>query len=492
MTFLPLALTCLVAAQSVGRAGDTPYDPERFELEVLASGMDKPLELAVSPDGRVFIVQQTGEVFCYEPQSGALTLAAKLDVFSEQENGLLGIALDPDFASNNWVYLYYSPSNHMGQFISRFEVHGSQIDLVSEKVVMSWIEQRRECCHHGGSLAFGPDGNLFLSTGDNTNPFDSSGHAPIDDRPEKFPWDARRSSANSMTFGGKVLRIHPTPNGGYQIPAGNLFTDTAKGRPEIYVMGCRNPWRISVDEQTGYLYWGDVGPDASDDGERGPRGYDELNQAKAAGFFGWPLFIGDNFAYRSYDYESESLGAPYDALQPWNNSANNSGMRQLPAAQPAWIYYPYADSEEYPLFESGSRSACAGPVYNFDEGLASAVKFPVEFDEALFVYEWSRHWVNVIHLTGDSEIESVERLPGGFSFRRPADMAFGPEGALYVLEYGTTWGSNDDSQLVRIDYVRGNRKPSARVSASVTAGSAPLEVQLSSEGTADKDGDELE
>jgi cytochrome c len=81
-------------------------------------------------------------------------------------------------------------------------------------------------------------------------------------------------------------------------------------RPEIYVMGDRNPYRIAVDKKNDYLYWGEVGPDAHNDSlaTSGPQGYDEFNQAKAAGFFGWPLFIGPNIPYHAYDYETGESG----------------------------------------------------------------------------------------------------------------------------------------------------------------------------------------
>jgi cytochrome c len=491
MWILALFLFPLTASQPQAAAREEAYDPRRFERSVLATGFDRPMELDVASDGRIFIAEQGGQVLCYEPRSGRLEIAAQLEVFADQENGLLGLALDPRFEENGWIYLLWSPREHMGQMLSRLRVEGTLIDRSSERVLLSWIEQRRECCHHAGCLEFGPQGDLFISSGDNTNPFGSSGFAPIDERPGRFPWDAQRSSANSMSFSGKVLRIRPTAAGGYLVPPGNLFADARQGRPEIYIMGCRNPWRISIDSATGYLYWGDVGPDSSDDGERGPRGYDELNQAKGPGFFGWPLFIGDNYAYADFDFRLERLGERFDPAAPVNDSPNNRGARVLPPAQPAWIWYPYGESPEFPEVQTGGRTACAGPAYHFDPGLDSTLKFPAELDGTLLVFEWSRNWVQVVRFGADSEPASLEPLPGGFEFIRPVDMLFGPEGALYVLEYGTTWGTNADSRLVRIDYLRGNRRPRAVARADRSAGGAPLRVRLSSAGSADKDGDDL-
>jgi cytochrome c len=98
-----------------------------------------------------------------------------------------------------------------------------------------------------------------------------------------------------MTSAGKVLRIHPEPDGSYTIPDGNLF---AKGNCQHkagdITMGCRNPYRISVNQATSTVYWGEVGPDAGDDSKNDPQGYDEFNQAKKPGNYGWPYFVGDS------------------------------------------------------------------------------------------------------------------------------------------------------------------------------------------------------
>ena len=101
-------------------------------------------------------------------------------------------------------------------------------------------------------MHFGPRGELFIASGDNTHPHgDSQGYAPLDERPDKAPWDAQKSAANTQSYNGKILRIRPLADGTYEIPEGNLFPkDGSHGRPEIYAMGCRNPWRMTVDQKT--------------------------------------------------------------------------------------------------------------------------------------------------------------------------------------------------------------------------------------------------
>src|SRR5688572_32232326 len=102
-------------------------------------------------------------------------------------------------------------------------------------------------------------------------------------------------------------------------------------------MGCRNPYRISVDYETSYVYWGEVGPDAGRDSRHGPRGYDEFNQAKGPGNFGWPYFVGNNKAYNDSDFATKEVGPLFAATGPQNGSPNNTGLQQLPPPQQPMI-----------------------------------------------------------------------------------------------------------------------------------------------------------
>ena len=176
----------------------------------------------------------------------------------------MGLALDPNFADTQWILSSVFAAAIFRTAYQPLHARDGKLDLESEKLLLKFEEQRKECCHHAGSLHFGPRGELFIATGDNTHPHgDSQGYAPIDERPDRAPWDAQKSSANTNSYNGKILRIRPTPEGGYEIPDGNLFPkDGSKGRPEIYAMGCRNPWRMTVDSKSGFVYWGEVGPDA--------------------------------------------------------------------------------------------------------------------------------------------------------------------------------------------------------------------------------------
>jgi len=476
------------------QAGVVPAE-NRFEKVVLANNLDEPMELDMLPDGRLIFVERKGDIKIYDPQSDEIATVDHLDIHTEFEDGLLGMALDPNFAENKWIYLFYSPlGDEPKQHVSRFVFQDDKLNRDSEKVLLEIVTQRDECCHSGGSLEFGPAGNLWFSAGDDTNPFDSDGYSPSDEQPGRSPWDAQKSSANTMDLRGGVGRITPQADGTYTIPDGNLFPkDGSIGRPEIYAMGCRNPYRISIDSETGFLYWGDVGPDAGKDSlRRGARGHDEVNQARTAGFFGWPYFIADNKPYYEYDFALKTSLKAHDPEKPINNSPNNTGAKELPPANPAFIYYPYAESEEFPLVGTGGRNAMAGPVYHMKNYPEDAGRFPEYYDGKLFTYDWMRGWIMAVTMNEQGDFVSMERFMPSHKFSNPNDIIMGPNGDFYMLEYGTAWFSkNKDARLVHITYNAGNRMPMPQLTAPNSAGAVPFEVAFSSEGTEDPDGDNL-
>ncbi len=426
-----------------------------------------PMELSVARDGRVFYVQRNGEVLFWNPKTNKTTRIGTIPVFTGLEDGLLGLTLDPDFDSNNHLYLFYASPNTVTEFVggkarkkgynlvSRFTLKGGAIDMASEKEMIRIKTQRDECCHSGGSLAFDGKGNLYASVGDNTNPFASDGYAPIDEQPGRFAWDAQKSSANPNDLRGKILRVTPQPDGSIKIPEGNLFANAEKdARSEVYVMGNRNPYRISIDSRNGFLYWGEVGPDAGGRRDnRGPAGYDEINQARVAGNFGWPLFIANNKPYHNYDFEKKQSGEPFVPAGPVNDSPHNTGIQQLPPAQPAFIYYAHFPSVRWQTLNAGGgRTAMAGPVYYFDGKLDSPTKLPKQYDHSLFIYEWSRNWIIKVQLDENENQTKMERFCPNMTFKRPMDMELGPDGCLYLIEWGTAWGKNQDTQIVRIEH----------------------------------------
>lgn len=462
--FLAVLGSCSVKEKKEFR--EEKFDESRLHKIKLASDLDEPMEIAVTGDGRVIIVERKGAVKLFDPGDRNVKTIATIPVYSGQEDGLLGIALDPGFETSSHIFLYYSPEGkNPVQRISRFSLAGDSLDIGSEKVLLEIPTQREECCHSAGSLAFGPGGNLFAAVGDNTNPHNPGYYNSIDERKGRAYWDAQRTAANTDDFRGKILRIHPEPDGTYTIPEGNLFKPgTPNTKPEIYVMGCRNPYRISVDPKLGWLTWGDVGQNTIDDPARGPISYDEWNLALRPGFFGWPYFAGPNSPYADFDYETNRIGPFFDPQKPVNNSVNNTGLQILPPAEGALIYYSYDSSTLFPHLGTGGKSPIGGPVFrteNFTGRISDTTKhMHAYFDNKLFIAEWMRDWINVVSLTPDGKVDTIEPFMNNTRFNHPIELEFGPDGVLYVLEYGTNWFSkNDDASLYRIEYVRNGPIP---------------------------------
>ncbi|WP_425638182.1 PQQ-dependent sugar dehydrogenase [Algoriphagus yeomjeoni] len=497
--YLILFAVCSLSFWSCDKKQEDPFatvkpDESRFTKIPLAGNFNEPMEIEVLDNGDVLIIERHGLLKFYQEESGETTIVGELDVFPEREDGLMGMAKDPNFEENNWLYLYYAPANEAAlNRISRFDFVDNKLDLASEVKILD-VEIFRGCCHSGGGLEFDSEGNLYLGIGDDSTPFESSNFNPIDERQDKPKnVDAQRSSGNTNDLRGAILRIKPNPEGGYSIPEGNLFpVGTPITRPEIYVKGNRNPFRFSIDSRNGNLFWGEVGPDGAEDKEgRGPRGYDEINVATGPGYYGWPYFVGNNYAYWKYDFATGESLYQFDPKAPKNTSPNNTGMEILPEAHPALIYYPYAESEEFPMLGQGGRNAMAGQVYYREDYEASEVRFPGYYNEKLFIYDWMRNWIFTVSLTENFEYDTMERFMPETHFEKPMDMQFAKDGSLYVLEYGTFWrANNDDSGLYRIVFSEGNRKPSVKISADQTQGATPLAVNFSSAGTQDPDTDD--
>ena len=457
---------------------DPTPDEDRFVKTQLVTGtFFEPTELTVLPDLDVLVAQRRGEIMMYKDATHTVKQVGFLNVYWKTvstpkvnaEEGVLGLQKDPDFAKNHYIYIYYSPADTSVNRLSRFTFENDTIDNKSEKIILQLYSQREICCHTGGSIAWGKDRNLFLSTGDNSTPFDepgqkfvSHGFAPLNDAPGHLQYDSRRTASNTNDLRGKILRIVVDEAGNYTIPKGNLFAaGTDKTKPEIYVMGDRNPYRISVDQKNGYLYWGEVGPDANADSfsTRGPRGYDEMNQARKAGYFGWPLFIANNIPYVSYNYITGEVGKAFDPAHPQNLSQNNTGLTDLPPAQPAFIWYPYGTSKEFPQVGSGGRTAMTGPVY-YSDLFPEKTRYPDYYNGKLFIYEWMRGWIKVVTMQPNGDFDNLEPFMESTHFNNPSDMEVGPDGRLYVVEYGSGWfAKNPDAGLARIDFNNGNRAP---------------------------------
>jgi len=495
----PVILGALSMAMIMGKAiaAELPSD-DYFEVSTIIPSLNDPMQIAIDDKERVFIAERTGAVKLYDPSVGAPVTIYELPVHHKYRKiepkykyrggsdcGILGIALDPKFENNHYIYFYYSPIEKDCNRLSRFTFTNNQ--LADEVNILEVPTERHAGSHHAGSIHFGNNRELFISTGDNSDHKASGGYAPIDDSADGLHRDAQRSAGNSNDLRGSILRVIIKEDGSYDIPEGNLYHEgTAKTRPEIYVKGCRNPFRIFVDKKTGALHWGDIGPDAHKPNERGPRGYDEYNIATKAGYFGWPYHVGVEY-YNDYDYVTEKSGTSF-AEGIINDSPRNTGLRELPPVNQPTLWYPYAKSEEFPVLGDGGRNAMAGPVI-YQEGRKH--NFPAYFDGKPMWYDWVRGRIIMITLDDSNRAVKLEPFLNSIKLKHPVDIKIGNDGDLYILDYGSAWYGNTDGALIKVRYGGKNRRPIVKMTVDKSVGAVPLKASFSSEGTLDKDGDDL-
>ncbi|MCE0535778.1 PQQ-dependent sugar dehydrogenase [Kineosporia rhizophila] len=534
------------AAEAPGDPDD-PVNWENYEKILLTKDTGEPIDLAVLPDRRVLTTARDGVVRLVDPTTGVSSQAGKFDVYNNSEDGLQTVTLDPGFAENGWVYFFYAPKTMDAPYpastpagsapntlpagqeesywdqwkgynqLSRvkFDLESGKLDLESEQVIIKVEVQRGQCCHVAGDVDFDAEGNLYLATGDNTpaSTPGANGFAPNNDRPGYNPgFDSRRGAGNTNDLRGKILRIKVAADGSYTVPEGNLYPEgTAKTRPEIFVQGVRNPFRIDVDPETKSVSWGDYGPDSAvPSAERGPMG---LVEWQTTGIdkpmnSGWPYCTGNNFNYNEWNFETSAPGEFFDcAAGAENNSRWNTGLDTLPPATPATLYYgDDADDQPWPELTDfdpqGGQGPMGGPVYHYDADNASTTKFPEYWDDKAFFAEFSQDYLAAFTLEWPagpvSKIEhflpNKELTVGNQAITdSPIDIEFGPDGSLYVLDYGDGFfRQNPDAGLYRIDWAPGNKSPQARITADPVSGSkAPLKVEFSAEDSVDPEGKEL-
>jgi cytochrome c len=156
----------------------------------------------------------------------------------------------------------------------------------------------------------------------------------------------------------------------------------------------------------------------------------------------------------------------FDPAKPINDSPNNTGLRELPPAQKAFIWYPYANSPEFPLVGSSGRSATGGPVFRKADFKNAPRPFPDYYEGKWLAVEFMRGWIMSITMDENGDYKSMERFMPSENFSSAIDMDFSPDGDLYVLEYGSAWfRGNDNARLVKIEYNAGNRTPIVQASA---------------------------
>ncbi|MFI9486516.1 ThuA domain-containing protein [Promicromonospora sp. NPDC052451] len=535
------------------------YESERLTAQNAAGTLDQigePHGLTVAPDGGVFYIGKAacpsgpvvpwedpdvglgcGTVHRWDPESETTTLLTTLDVMGNRgsgselvknEEGLLGITLDPNFEENQWVYLYWMPhesidvERRVGQrTVSRFtyDAEANTIDQATRVDLLHWDTQIHSCCHAGGGMDFDDEGNLYIGSGDSNSSGGSDGYSG-NNWTQEFAGisfqDARRTAGNTNDLNGKILRIHPEPDGTYTIPEGNLFPEgeypADKTRPEIYVMGVRNISRLAYDSQNDWLTAAWVGPDAAlPDPELGPAKYETATIITEAGNHGWPYCMGNKQPYRDRSNEDASvLTGWYDCDNPKNTSPRNTGLVDLPPVKDNMIWYSpsgggpvfpeneegipsYVDSEAtytLPYLRGGGQAVMDGPTYHRSEvDTDSGVAWPAYWDDKWFIGDQSNANNRIAVTVNPDTVEEAgppvyaedlrQIISGGngnAEVQQWMDAKFGPDGALYLLDYGGGFFSLTNSQkLVRISYTGGPPTP-LPAGAGASVQSDPLTV----------------
>lgn len=263
-----LLAVMLAVLPGIPIANSAPTLPFGFVDTVIDNGLSDPTAMELAPDGRIFVAEQDGALRVIKNGSLLTAPFVTVTVSSSGERGLLGVTVDPNFASNHFLYIYYtatSPTTH--NRVSRFTANGDVAVPGSEQVILDLNTLTGDASHNGGAIHFGVDGKLYIAVGDN-----GSG-----------------SNAQSMaTLKGKMLRI----NADGSIPTDNPFYDTASGvNRAIWTLGLRNPFTFSVQPGMGRIFINDVGATS----------FEEINEGVAGSNFGWPATEGytSNPSYRT-------------------------------------------------------------------------------------------------------------------------------------------------------------------------------------------------
>ncbi|HET9138331.1 family 16 glycoside hydrolase, partial [Actinophytocola sp.] len=470
-----------------------------------------------------------GTIHRWDPHTKQVKLLTTLPVMGNRgsgdelvknEEGLLGLVPDPRFLQNGWLYAYWMPQDTVDRVtrigkrtISRFsyDFANQTIDQATRRDLLQWNTQTHSCCHAGGGMSFDANGNLYIGSGDSNSSQGSMGYSGNNWTQEWMGTsfqDARRTAGNTNDLNGKILRIHPEPDASYTIPDGNLFPEAQdpgnKTRPEIYVMGVRNISRLAIDPVHQWLTAAWVGPDATAPSpELGPAKYEHATIITSAGNQGWPYCMGNRQPYRDRsNTDATVLTGWYDCDNPKNTSPRNTGLVDLPPVRDNMIWYsPDGGGPVFPMRPDGSgiptysaaqatytqpylRGGCQaimnGPTYHRSlVNVNSGVAWPAYWEDKWFIAD-ECNAANRVAVTVDPAgvaqaappafAESLRAIiPGGGAADRLQswmDAKFGPDGALYLLDYGGGFFTlHANQKLIRVTYQGGAATPAPTASA---------------------------
>jgi glucose/arabinose dehydrogenase len=372
--------------------------PSGFAEETVATGFPGATAMAFAPDGRLFVARQNGQLRVVQNDQILPAAFVSLSVISNGERGLLGIAFDPDFLANGYVYLYYTTDTPvLHNRVSRFTANGSVAVPGSEVLILD-LEPLSASNHNGGALHFGPDGYLYVAVGENAVPSNS------------------QTLSNRL---GKILRVSPTG----AIPTDNPFYDVAAGvNRAIWALGLRNPYTFAFQASTERMFVNDVGAGS----------WEEVNEGLAGANYGWPATEGPT---TNPAYESPILAYSH-AVEPSVCAITGGSFYDESVGR-----YPASFDGDYFFADF-----CAGWVRRFDPdadtvtgfgtGAAQPVDLDVGPDGNLYVLERGAGAVKrVTHCSGAAPtLPAIEPISGtsgsmvlasGSGFQSDARLEFG-------------------------------------------------------------------
>jgi glucose/arabinose dehydrogenase len=379
--------------------------PTGFRYEILVQGgIPEPVYLQFSPDGRLWFTGRRGDIWAYDFVSKKADRVGEVKAFWEptpgresNERGLHGIAFDPGYRTNGYLYLHYAPtpesqtwSNRVSRFTVDSPVRATGLVPGSEKVLLEIPSTKG--FHQGGAVEYNPfDGKLWVTVGDNNVSSDT----------EKFYQDSLNPPQVLSDLRGKVLRLNLDGS----IPEDNPFRTRVGAHPAVYSYGHRNPYSMNLDGPTGRVYVGEVGYDRKED-------FEEINWIKPGGNYGWPRCIGPN-------------------------RGTYGGDCPLPDAVPPWIFWEH---------DTGAN-ATSGPLYR---PVAGTTNFPTRFHGGMFYGDFTRKWIRFAPVDpADNTAGKTEPFARGFT-GGPLAMKEGPDGALYFVEYSGWFTGTAQDKLSRI------------------------------------------
>lgn len=340
--------------------------------ETIVSGITSPTAMEIAPDGRIFVCEQGGRLRVIKNGVLLATPFLTLNVDSAGERGLLGIAFDPGFATNNFLYVYYTvPIDPRHNRVSRFTASGDVAVAGSEEIILELDNLSTATIHNGGAIHFGPDGKLYVGVGENGNGTNS------------------QTLANRL---GKMLRI----NADGTIPTDNPFFNTATGaNRSIWALGLRNPFTFAFQPGAGRMFINDVGQNA----------WEEINDGLAGSNYGWLFSEGPTMdpRFRSPLFAYTHGTGPTTGCAITGGAFYNPLNVQFPSNFAGKYFFADLCSGWIRAFDPATSTAA-----DFASGIANPVDLKVGADGSLYYLSTGSGSVGRIRFTSAAPVIATE------------------------------------------------------------------------------------